>query len=161
MLRPGIGGGLKPITTPSRKLALSAREGGSEVARVEPRVGALRPVLQGNEGNARIGLLRAGQQVEAGDRDDVPDRRVLHRAFRDLRGDVERAVERRGWRQHRHQEDGALVLGRHEAARHALEQPPGARRASAAMSASADERVPQEEGSTAGEAGASASRSRD
>ena len=41
MLMPWIGGGLKPITMPSRKLALSAPNDGAQVARILRRVLAL------------------------------------------------------------------------------------------------------------------------
>ena len=122
---PWIGGGLKPITMPSLEVGVERAEAPAPGC-ARPRLGscALRPVLQRDEGDAGIGLLSAGQEVEAGEGDDVGDRRILRSAPRvaSVVTSRVRVERRRPAAAMRHQEDVALVLVRHEAAGNALEQ---------------------------------------
>ena len=122
---PWIGGGLKPNTTPSRKVAFSAAKPGARLR--ASCAGSLRSDQSLSVTNEipEFVFWALAQDIEAGERDDVCHRRVLHHAFRHLLGDGLRPLERGGGGQADRQEDVALILVRHQAARHAVEEVPG------------------------------------
>src|SRR5215204_5667783 len=72
------------------KARVERPKGGGERTGILARVGALRPVFQGDERHAGIRLLRAREKVETCERHHVGDSRVLAGSFRHARRDGER-----------------------------------------------------------------------
>ena len=116
VLMPGIGGGLNAITTPSLKPAFSAMKVGGRLRASMFGVGPLRPVLQRDERNAGVGLLRAGQESRSRPKVTTSATAGFFIDGASVTSSVTaRCAQRRRRRQRRHQEDVALVLVRHEA----------------------------------------------
>ena len=114
---------------------------------MEFRRGPFLPVLERQEEGGEVGFVLAVQQAVAIQADHVLHRRVLAEDLVGLIDHGPRAVQAGAVGQNGHPQQIALILVRHEAAGHALEQPEGDEQQAAEQHQS-DQHAPEQEGRT-------------
>ncbi|MNO65045.1 hypothetical protein D3C76_557850 [compost metagenome] len=99
-----------------------AHEGVGQVARIQFRRSPFLPVLQRHEGHTGVADGAVGQDVQTGEGQHVLHGRVLHQLLGDVAGQLRGAGDRSRRRQVVGVDHIALVLIRHQGARHPAEQ---------------------------------------